>query len=166
MVKLYGDLIEKINPQDVGISSPYTIEIEQDGINSVLDILNKYKIEEEEISHIFVNGKYCGVGKEVGDGDRIGLFPRKMGLMFAEIPKINSIDVTVKLFADLRMYGPAKSITDIPEGSSVKSIVEKYRIPKEVGSLIILINGLPCHTRDCILKEGDVVAIFPPLAGG
>jgi len=165
-VKLYGDLKEKVISQDIRISSPYSIEIEQDGIKSILDILNKYNIKEEEISHIFVNGKYCGVGKEVGDGDRVGLFPRRMALMFAEIPNINSIEVTVKLFANLRNYGPAKSIIDVPEGSSVKFIIEKIKIPKDVGNLIILINGIPCHTRDCILRKGDVVAIFPPLAGG
>ena len=132
-------------------------------VSDVLDVLG---ISESDISHIFVNNRYSGIGKEIKEGDRIGIFPNNMAIMFAEIPKINAIYVTVKLFANLREYGPPKSMMEVPEGSTIKTLIKKYKIPKEVGNLITMINGQPCHEKDCVLHDGDVVAIFPPIGGG
>lgn len=112
-----------------------------------------------------MNGKYCASGKEVKPGDRIGIFPKKMGLIFVEISKNNSISITAKFFANLRKYGPPKELMDVPEGSTIKTILNKYQIPKKM-NLIILVNGRPNYDRDQVLKNGDVVAVFPPLAGG
>ena len=84
-VKLYGDLREKVKQLSKEIGLPSTLSIETDGIKTVLDILNKFSITQEEISHIFVNNKYSGSGKEVKNGDRIGIFPKRMGLIFVEI---------------------------------------------------------------------------------
>lgn len=164
-VKLYGDLREKVSNQDHHNGAPSILNIEDGDINTVFDILNKLSIEENEISHIFVNFKYCGVGKTVKDGDQVGIFPKKMALMFVEISNNNTISITVKLFADLQKYGPAKSILDMPEGSTINSIVEKYRIPKEK-KIIMLVNGLPRYDKNLILNNNDTLAIFPPLAGG
>jgi molybdopterin converting factor small subunit len=163
---LYGDLNKKGVQQPVQESKPATFDIKINGIRIVYDILEKLNIEESEISHIYVNYQYSGPGKEVEDGARVALFPRRMAIIFAEIPHLNSIEVIVKLFADLRKYGPEKSITHVPEGSTTRKIIEKYNIPKEEGNLIIMINGIPCHSKNCILKAGDVIALFPPLAGG
>ena len=77
----------------------------------------------------------------------------------------NTISVTIKFFADLTKYGPAKSIENLPEGSKIKLILEKYKIPTEK-KLIILVNGRPHADPDDFIKEGDIVAIFQPLAGG
>ena len=75
------------------------------------------------------------------------------------------ISATVKFFATLRSVAPAKkSITLLP-GSTVSTILEMYDISEKI-KLIILINGIPHQTRETIVKNGDVVAIFPPLAGG
>ncbi|MFW9987344.1 MAG: MoaD/ThiS family protein [Candidatus Odinarchaeota archaeon] len=52
---------------------------------NVLDILNKLGISKKEISHIFVNNLYSSPKKEIKDGDRIGIFPKRMGLIFVEI---------------------------------------------------------------------------------
>jgi molybdopterin converting factor small subunit len=128
--------------------------------------LDKFGILEAEVSHVFVNGRYSGFGKEVSEGDRIGIFPKNMAIIFAEIPKSNSIDVVVKLFANLRDYGPPKLVAEIPEGSTIKSLIKKIGISEKEGKLIILINGLPCHDPNYVLNEGNTVAIFPPLAGG
>ena len=165
-VVLYGDLRTKGWQKPTQESYPSTFDIEINGVRNVYDILEKLNIKESEISHIYVNFQYCGPGKEIKDGTRVAIFPRRMAIMFAEIPHLNSIEVMVKLFADLKKYGPEKSITSVPEGSTVKKIIERYNIPKEEGKLIVMINGIPCHNKDCILNEGDVVAIFPPLAGG
>ncbi len=65
---------------------PVTLNIEDPNLHFIYDIVEKFAIRKDELSHIFVNGKYCGIGKEVRDGDRVGLFPKNMALMFAEIP--------------------------------------------------------------------------------
>ena len=164
-VKLYGDLKDKVPNQDRNNGAPRILNFEDGEIITVFDILKKLSIEENEISHIFVNYKYCGVGKSVKDADQVGIFPKRMALMFVEISNNNTISITVKLFADLQKYGPAKSILDVPEGSTINSVIEKYKIPKEK-KIIMLVNGLSRYDKNFILNNNDTVAIFPPLAGG
>ncbi len=164
-VKLYGDLKDKVPNQDRNNGAPRILNFEDGEIITVFDILKKLSIEENEISHIFVNYRYCGVGKSVKDADQVGIFPKRMALMFVEISNNNTNSITVKLFADLQKYGPAKSILDVPEGSTINSVIEKYKIPKEK-KIIMLVNGLPRYDKNFILNNNDTVAIFPPLAGG
>jgi len=166
LIKLYGNLREKVIDTDLEKGFPITLNIEGIEIHSVLDIFNKFNIEGSEISHIFVNGQYCGPGKEVRDGDRVGLFPKKMALMFVEISNLNIIYVKVKLFANLRKYGTPKSVIEIPEGSTIKSILEEIKIPKEEKKLIFMVNGSPRYDRNLVIKDKDTLAIFPPIGGG
>jgi molybdopterin converting factor small subunit len=76
------------------------------------------------------------------------------------------IKVTVKFFANLRKYGPSKTIDVYPKGSQVQKIIEKYNIPKDERDFIILINGMPHKKVKSELHDSDVVSIFPPIAGG
>ena len=79
------------------------------------------------------------------------------------------MEIEVKLFATLRDYLPKGSsrfscTLNIDGHSRVKDILEKLKIPEEIPK-IILVNGV--HGKvDQLLKEGDVVSIFPPVAGG
>ncbi|NVM18472.1 MAG: MoaD/ThiS family protein [Candidatus Lokiarchaeota archaeon] len=82
LVKIFGDLRKKIEGFNVTNSLPLNLHIESDGINTIADILDKYKINKEETSHLFVNGTYSGFNKRVKDGDRIGLFPKNMSLLY------------------------------------------------------------------------------------
>ena len=86
LIKLYGNLRENVKNVDLERGLPVTFNIEENNVHFVYDIIEKFAISEDELSHIFVNGKYCVIGKEVKDGDRVGLFPKNMALMFAEIP--------------------------------------------------------------------------------
>jgi len=86
LVKLYGKLRENVKDVDLEKGLPVTLKIEESNVHIVNDIVEKFAIREDELSHIFINGKYCRIGKEVRDGDRVGLFPKNMALMFAEIP--------------------------------------------------------------------------------
>ena len=63
-------------------SLPLNLHIESNGINIITDILDKYGIEKEETGHLFVNGVYSGFKKKVKDGDRVGLFPSNMKLLY------------------------------------------------------------------------------------
>ena len=85
LVKLYGRLGEKVKELELEEGLPVSFYIERYNIHFVCDILEKFEIQQSELSHIFVNGKYSEVGKEVTDGDRIGLFPKNMALLFVEI---------------------------------------------------------------------------------
>lgn len=165
-IKLYGDLRAKTRRQDDDEGVPSVLNIDSEGIETVFDLLKKFDMKEAELSHIFVNGKYCGLGKKIKNGDRVALFPRRMGLIFLEIAKNNTINVKIKFFADLQKYAPATSEMDLPEGSTIKAVLEKYKIPKEETNLIILVNGMPHQKSNRILNNGDVVAIFPVIAGG
>lgn len=82
LVKIFGDLRKKINGSNLTNSLPLKIYIESDGIETIEDILNKFAIEKEETSHLFVNGTYSGFNKKIKDGDRVGLFPKKMSLLY------------------------------------------------------------------------------------
>jgi molybdopterin converting factor small subunit len=79
--------------------------------------------------------------------------------------EIKEISATVKFFATLRRVAPAKKSITLRPGSTVNTILEMFDIPEET-KLIILINGAPHKTRETVVKNGDIVAIFPPLAGG
>lgn len=80
-VKLFGDLRKKVEPQISG-TMPLRLKLNDLDINRVSDILRKLIIEENEVSHIFVNGRYAGFRKKVNGGDIIALFPKNMGLLY------------------------------------------------------------------------------------
>ena len=77
--------------------------------------------------------------------------------------------VEVRLFATLSRYLPDSSQTDsavleVPEGSIVADVVSALGIPAAL-SRITLVND--AEADDGLrLFPGDVVTLFPPLAGG
>ena len=82
-VKLFGELRrEKLKNQSIAGGAPTTLIIENEGIKTVSDILKKLTIDESETSHIFVSGIFSGFGKKVNDGDRVAIFPKRMGLLY------------------------------------------------------------------------------------
>ena len=79
------------------------------------------------------------------------------------------MEIEVKLFATLRDYLPKGSDRfsckmTIDSHTRIQNILSRLNIPEEMPK-IILVNGV--HGKhDQVLKEGDVVSIFPPVAGG
>ncbi|MFX1411064.1 MAG: MoaD/ThiS family protein [Promethearchaeota archaeon] len=80
-LKLFGDLRKKADPKVPG-TLPLRLKINDPEITWVADLLKKFMIEENEVSHIFVNGIYAGLKKRVKPGDKVSLFPRNMGLLY------------------------------------------------------------------------------------
>ena len=82
---------------------------------------------------------------------------------------VETMEVEVKLFATLREYLPKGSgqfscKMEIDGQTRIKDILVSLRIPTEIPK-IILVNGV--HGKpDQVLKKGDVVSLFPPVAGG
>ncbi len=78
--------------------------------------------------------------------------------------------VTLRLFATLRQYLPPgereETVVDLPDGAPVQELIGRFRLPPPLTQLV-LVNGVNVgrdHTR--VLVDGDVVSIFPPVAGG
>jgi len=79
------------------------------------------------------------------------------------------MEVKVKLFATLRDYLPKDSDgkscqVEIDEKTTIEQILAQLNVPGEIPK-IILVNGLQGST-DQTIKDGDVLSIFPPVAGG
>jgi sulfur carrier protein ThiS len=82
--------------------------------------------------------------------------------------------ITLKLFASLTDYLPAESKytniveMDIAPETTIGQLVEQYRLPPKQVHLV-LVNGsyiAPEQRASQTLAEGDVLAIWPPIAGG
>lgn len=72
--------------------------------------------------------------------------------------------VTVKLFATLRENNEKEMDLDVSEGTTPLDIIKRTNISEKDVS-IIMINGR-AKGLDTILKEGDTLALFPPVGGG
>ena len=82
--------------------------------------------------------------------------------------------ITLKLFASLTDYLPVEArytnvvALDIAPETSINQIIEPYGLPPRLVHLV-LINGKyiePAQRLTQTLVEGDVLAIWPPIAGG
>jgi len=82
--------------------------------------------------------------------------------------------ITLKLFASLTDYlPPAAKYTNIVElevadGATITQVTEPYQLPQKLVHLV-LVNGhyiAPEQRASKVLLEGDVLAIWPPIAGG
>ncbi len=80
-IKFFGDLRKKVNP-DIQGSLPLKLSIDDADIERISDILKRYSIEENEVIHIFVNGRYSGLTKKVKSGDIVAIFPRNMSVLY------------------------------------------------------------------------------------
>ena len=79
------------------------------------------------------------------------------------------MEIEVKLFATLRDYLPKGSERfsckmEIESQTRIQDILMRLKIPEEMPK-IILVNGVH-GKKEQILKEGDVLSVFPPVAGG
>jgi sulfur carrier protein len=75
----------------------------------------------------------------------------------------------LKLFATFREFLPEGNDghscdLEVPDESRVESIMERMKLPQDIPK-IILINGIQ-KTASELLKDGDTLSIFPPIAGG
>ena len=82
--------------------------------------------------------------------------------------------ITFKLFASLTDYLPAQARysnvlqLDVAPDASVSQIIEPYGLPPKLVHLV-LVNGkyiAPDKRLTQTLVAGDVLAIWPPIAGG
>jgi molybdopterin converting factor small subunit len=79
------------------------------------------------------------------------------------------VTVEVSLFATLGAYLPPSAvgdsvILDVPEGATVGQVLELLGIPEDLDCLRV-VNGHDAPLEQP-LQSGDVLSMFPPLAGG
>jgi sulfur carrier protein len=79
------------------------------------------------------------------------------------------MNVHVALYAGLSRYlSPGaqnrKGTIDTPDGATVLDVKRQLGMPDDLPG-ILLLNGKQV-APDTVMREGDTLAIFPPLAGG
>ena len=82
--------------------------------------------------------------------------------------------IKFKLFATLQDLLPAGAVKnaiviEVADDASLNDIIDRYKVPRELAHLVLVNGVFYCDTdRDDrqVLKENDVLAIWPPVAGG
>ncbi len=72
--------------------------------------------------------------------------------------------IKIKLFASLRKFGADEQVVDLPDNATVEDAINLLNLPEKF-PLLKIVNGEhrpPGH----LLKDGDELALFPPIAGG
>ena len=83
------------------------------------------------------------------------------------------MQVQLELYASLMEFLPAGSDrhrirTEVPDGTTAAALLDRYRVPAERAHLVLR-NGIfvsPEERAASVLQEGDVIAVWPPVAGG
>ncbi|MCU7878453.1 MAG: MoaD/ThiS family protein [Candidatus Thiodiazotropha sp. (ex Lucinoma borealis)] len=83
------------------------------------------------------------------------------------------VTVEFKLFATLMEYLPAGAQdhsvrVELSEGATIFDLMDKYRVPRTQAHLVVR-NGVfvpPSQRKTFQLQDGDVIALWPPVAGG
>lgn len=158
---LYGNLKRKIKNKERNGGIPLKLSLDKnENIDTVYDILRILKIKPREISHIFVNGKYCGPGRQIKAGDRLGLFPRNMGLNFVEIEQNNPISVKIRLSDVINKPNWRRKLRlNIPEGSTIEFLLDKLIFTIDTEKLEIRKNGKKIEDLKSIIHDGDFIII-------
>ena len=84
------------------------------------------------------------------------------------------MQLTFKLFANLQDYLPAHALKtnalalDVADGTTVQDIIARFALP-EKSCHLVLIDGTfvaPGARATRALRDGETLAIWPPVAGG
>jgi sulfur carrier protein ThiS len=88
------------------------------------------------------------------------------------------VEITLKLFATLGDYLPHQLngrvrvynqlALEVAEATTVQAVIEQFRLPPAMAHLV-LVNGvfIPRGARATrLLRAGDELAVWPPIAGG
>ncbi|MGD9783088.1 MAG: MoaD/ThiS family protein [Hyphomicrobiaceae bacterium] len=85
----------------------------------------------------------------------------------------SDIPVTLKLYASLGGYLPPgharnEASVTVRRGTTILELLDAHGVPREACHLVLL-NGVfqpPAARGGVVLKGGDAVAVWPPVAGG
>ena len=85
----------------------------------------------------------------------------------------DAVEVTLKLYASLGTYLPAgaqrnQAVVKTGAGTTARALLDAHGVPPEACHLV-LVNGIyqaPGQRTNTALKDGDTLAVWPPVAGG
>ena len=83
------------------------------------------------------------------------------------------MQVQLELYASLMQFLPPgadrhRFVAEVDEGTSVNQFLDRFQVPREHAHLVLR-NGIFVHCErrdDTGLAPGDVIAVWPPVAGG
>ncbi len=81
--------------------------------------------------------------------------------------------VQLELYASLMRYLPPEADRhrvrlDLAAGATAHDLLDRCRVPREQAHLVLR-NGVFLHAEErdeLALEDGDVIAVWPPVAGG
>ena len=79
----------------------------------------------------------------------------------------------LKLYAGLTDYLPPEAVDnkltiEISQHITAYEVIDRYKVPREMAHLVLL-NGVYVNPEDrnrAMFSDGDILAIWPPVAGG
>lgn len=82
--------------------------------------------------------------------------------------------ITFKLFAQLQDYLPIEAkrtnafTLELEDDSSIADVISRFNLPPRLVHLVLLdgVHVLPAERQGRVLKDGNTLAIWPPVAGG
>jgi sulfur carrier protein ThiS len=82
--------------------------------------------------------------------------------------------VTFKLFAMLQDYLPVEAkrdnalAIDLEDGTTILQVIERFGLPLKYCHLVLIDGNFvpPAERATRPLKDGETLAIWPPIAGG
>jgi len=86
---------------------------------------------------------------------------------------MDNSSVTVKLYASLSEFLPAgardnKTEINVDEAESISAIIQRFNLPPKLVHLV-MVDGVYINPEDRPTRKllpGEVLAIWPPVAGG
>lgn len=77
--------------------------------------------------------------------------------------------IEIALFATLSKYLPPgaqnrRAVIEVTDGATVREVLNQLGVPAELPN-IRLVNGRQAP-ETTVLKDGETLSVFPPLAGG
>jgi molybdopterin converting factor small subunit len=81
-VRLYGEFREMAPRYDEESGTIGKVKLDQANVDTTGDLIKEFELREDEVSHVFVNGTYSSLKKELEEGDEVALFPVEMGLLY------------------------------------------------------------------------------------
>jgi molybdopterin converting factor small subunit len=80
-----------------------------------------------------------------------------------------SMKIEVALFATLSKYLPPgaqnrRAVIEVKDGATVREVMDQLGVPADLPN-ILLVNGRQAPDQT-VLRDGETLSVFPPLAGG
>lgn len=81
------------------------------------------------------------------------------------------IEIQLKVWGRLKQYLSAprdlmeKEKWEIKEGTTIGDILKALNIPEDLG-IVPIVNGSNCFDKERVLKDGDIIHLYPLISGG